>query len=224
MKMAACRPVVYSFGKSSCSWRVRAALAFKGFPFDYVSVNTKRGENLSEAYRKLNPNQKIPALSIDGTLLTQSSAILAYLEETRPDPPLLPSDPLQRADIRSFCDIIGADIQPIQNLAVLREISKNVPKEEEAATRDKWVAKWVTRGFGALESRLQGTAGKYCYGDSFTLADIYLFPQVNNARFFHVDLTPFPTITRIANTLATEDAFASTHPSKMPDGEDTFKA
>ncbi|KAF0685667.1 Aste57867_22503 [Aphanomyces stellatus] len=211
----ACPVVLHSFWKSTCSWRVRTALAWKRIPYEYRGVNIRANENKAAAYTNLNPNQKVPSLYIDGHLLTQSSAILAYLEETRPDPPLLPSDPIQRAHVRSFCDIIGADIQPIQNLAVLREIARDA-KDKDAVSK-AWASKWITRGFDALETRLKASSGKFCFGDAITLADVYLVPQVNNAIVFGVDMDAYPYIQRINETLLAEDAFRKSHPSQMPD-------
>ncbi|CAK4240263.1 unnamed protein product [Aphanomyces euteiches] len=205
-------------GRSSCSWRVRAVLAWKGIKYESRVVNAFANDNKTEEYRKMNPNQKIPALAIDGHVLTQSIAILEYLEETRPERPLLPKDPAKRAAVRAFVDIIGADIQPIQSLSVMREISKDAAPEDQAKVTQAWCSKWIARGFEALESLLQETSGKYCFGDELTLADIYRLPQVTNARYFSMDLSVYPTLERIANTLSKEDIFLSTHPSTINDG------
>ncbi|CAK4756243.1 hypothetical protein LEN26_014952 [Aphanomyces euteiches] len=212
------RPILYAMGRSSCSWRVRAVLAWKGIEYESRVVNAFANDNKTEEYRKMNPNQKIPALAIDGHVLTQSIAILEYLEETRPERPLLPKDPAKRAAVRAFVDIIGADIQPIQSLSVMREISKDAAPEDQAQVTQAWCSKWIARGFEALESLLQETSGKYCFGDELTLADIYLLPQVTNARYFSMDLSIYPTLERIANTLSKEDIFLSTHPSTINDG------
>ncbi|CAK4114074.1 unnamed protein product [Aphanomyces euteiches] len=212
------RPILYAMGRSSCSWRVRAVLAWKGIKYESRVVNAFANDNKTEEYRKMNPNQKIPALAIDGHVLTQSIAILEYLEETRPERPLLPKDPAKRAAVRAFVDIIGADIQPIQSLSVMREISKDAAPEDQAKVTQAWCSKWIARGFEALESLLQETSGKYCFGDELTLADIYRLPQVTNARYFSMDLSVYPTLERIANTLSKEDIFLSTHPSTINDG------
>ncbi|KAF0685644.1 Aste57867_22480 [Aphanomyces stellatus] len=211
------RPVMYSMGKSSCCWRVRAVLAHKGIEYDNVIVNTFTNENKNEAYRRINPNQKIPSLAIDGHVLTQSIAMIEYLEETHPTPPLLPADAVGRAHVRAIVDLIGADIQPIQSLSVLREISKDAAADEQPARMQAWATKWIARGFEALEAHLQTTAGTYCFGETLTLADVYLLPQVNNARIFKMDLAAFPTILRIAATLDEESMFKSTHPSTLND-------
>ncbi|KAF0685665.1 Aste57867_22501 [Aphanomyces stellatus] len=215
--MAASRPMLHSFWRSSCSWRVRTALALKGIDYDYRAVNPIRKENESEAYRRVNKSMKVPSLEIDGLVLNQSSAILEYLEETRPNPPLLPSAPGDRAVVRALCDMIGADIQPLQNVVVLRKVIGGLPKDEKDAAKEEWVDFWVSRGFQGLEARLAETAGTYCFGDTITMADLYLAPQVLNAQGYHVDLAPFPTIQRINETLSNEAAFIHAHPKNMPD-------
>ncbi|EQC31025.1 maleylacetoacetate isomerase [Saprolegnia diclina VS20] len=212
------RPVLYSFWKSSASYRVRIALAWKGIEYDYQPVNIFNRENEASEYRQLNLNQKVPTLVIDGLVLTQSPAILEYLEETRPHRPLLPSDPAVRAQIRAMCGIIGADIQPLQNMAVLREVARHT--ESKATRKREWAQHWIQRGFLAVEGILEETAGSYCVGNAITMADLFLLPQANNAKAFHVDMMPFPNITRIAATLQNEPEFIAAHPINMPDKTD----
>ncbi|KAG0335594.1 Glutathione S-transferase zeta-1, partial [Podila humilis] len=165
----------------------------------------------SEEYLKIAPFGFVPAFIDDktGATLTQSVAILEYLDETRPEVPLLPKDPLERAIVRSLVHTVAMDIQPVTNLRVLNYVG-----DERKA---EWAKHFLTEGFKAVEAMLQKTAGKYCYGDSITLADITLVPQLYNGVRFGVDLTPFPTINRINAALSELDAFKAAHPSKQID-------
>ncbi|RLN84991.1 hypothetical protein BBJ28_00003097 [Nothophytophthora sp. Chile5] len=216
--------VLYSYWRSSCSWRVRIALEWKGIAYSYRAVHllTGGGEQFSDSYTALNPNQRLPTLVVDGHVLPQSSAILEFLEETHPEKPLLPRDSFQRAQVRNLCAIIGCDIQPIQNLTVQLKVhlpahSEDLPEEQRAAKKLQWARYWVERGFDALERELSKTAGTYCFGDEVTLADMYLQPQVYNADRVSVDMAKYPTIARIAAALETVPAFQKAHPSKQPD-------
>ncbi|TYZ67661.1 hypothetical protein PybrP1_008282 [[Pythium] brassicae (nom. inval.)] len=191
--------VLYSYWRSSCSWRVRLALAWKRVPYTVKPVHLLQsgGEHFLEQYTKLNPNQRLPTLVIDGHALSQSGAILEYLEETRPQQPLLPADPYRRALVRNVCGLIGSDTQPIQNLAVLTKVAEAAAAEDKAAAKTEWARYWIDRGFTALEQELALSAGTYCVGDDVTLADVYLVPQVYNAHRFSVDMRKFPTIARM---------------------------
>ncbi|KAF0718232.1 Aste57867_1801 [Aphanomyces stellatus] len=157
--------VLFSYAKSSCSWRVRIALAWKGIEYEYRSVNTQKRQNLSPDYAAMNPNQRVPLLYIDNSAIAQSSAILAYLEETRPTPPLLPSTPLARANVRALCDVIGADIQPLQNRSVLGEL-EDVFKTNEAYCN--WLYKWPQ--IKQYEDVYEFLKSKFVNGD-----DYYMF-------------------------------------------------
>jgi maleylacetoacetate isomerase len=199
------------------------ALGFflKKIPYEYRSTNIRAGEQLQEEYFKLNPSRKVPALFIDGHSLFQSRAILEYLDETRPDPPLLPRDPHQayeRAHIRAICDMITSDIQPLQNAAVLQKHKADIDSSEKAQA---WARHWIHNGFIGLESRLAQTSSKYSFGDSLTMVDVCLVPQVRNAhRFFlHLDMSPFPTLSRLYEALLREPAFETTRPEAQPDAE-----
>ncbi|EGZ23897.1 hypothetical protein PHYSODRAFT_556537 [Phytophthora sojae] len=211
--------VLYSYWRSSCSWRVRVALEWKGIPYDYRAVHllTGGGEHLKDEYTALNPNQRLPTLVVDGHALPQSTAILEFLEETHPEKPLLPSDPFARAQVRNLCGIIGCDIQPIQNLAVQVKATENVPEEQRPAKKQEWGRFWTERGFEAFEKELAKTAGTYCFGDEVTLADLYLQPQIYNANRVGVDMSKYPTIVRIAAALEALPAFQKAHPSQQPD-------
>lgn len=211
--------VLYSYWRSSCSWRVRVALEWKGIAYEYRAVHllTDGGEQFKEEYTALNPNQRLPTLVVDGRAIPQSSAILEFLEETHPEKPLLPRDPFARAQVRNLCAIIGSDIQPIQNLTVQIKATEDVPEDQRAAKKAAWGKFWVERGFEALEKELVQTAGTYCFGNEITFADLYLVPQVYNANRVGVDMSKYPTIVRVAAALETVPAFQKAHPSKQPD-------
>uniref|UniRef100_A0A8C3U7V6 maleylacetoacetate isomerase n=1 Tax=Catharus ustulatus TaxID=91951 RepID=A0A8C3U7V6_CATUS len=177
------QPILYSYFRSSCSWRVRIALALKGISYDLVPVN----------------------LIKDGG---QQLAIINYLEETHPNPRLLPQDPKKRAQVRMIADHIVSGIQPLQNLSVLKQMGEK---------KMEWAQNCITSGFQALEQILQHTAGRYCVGDEVSMADLCLAPQVANAERFKVDMGPYPTITRINKALLELEAFKISHPSRQPD-------
>eukprot|EP00075_Anas_platyrhynchos_P025694 XP_027314947.1 maleylacetoacetate isomerase isoform X2 [Anas platyrhynchos] len=210
MSSAAAKPILYSYFRSSCSWRVRIALALKGIAYDQVPVNLLKdgGQQLSAEFKAVNPMKQVPALKIDGITLSQSLAIIHYLEDTRPNPRLLPQDPKKRAQVRMISDHIASGIQPLQNLSVLKQMGER---------KTEWAQKCIASGFQALEQVLQQTAGRYCVGDEVSMADLCLVPQVANAERFNVDLGPYPTITRINKALLELEAFKVSHPSRQPD-------
>ncbi|XP_006864831.1 PREDICTED: maleylacetoacetate isomerase isoform X1 [Chrysochloris asiatica] len=212
------KPVLYSYFRSSCSWRVRIALALKGIDYETKPINLVKdgGQQFSEEFRALNPMKQVPALKIDGITIGQSLAIIEYLEETRPSPRLLPQDPKKRASVRMISDLIAGGIQPLQNLSILKQVG-----QENQLT---WAQKAISSGFTALETILQSTAGKYCVGDEVSMADLCLAPQVANAERFKVDLTPYPTISRINKTLLALEAFHVTHPCRQPDTPPELRA
>ncbi|XP_051725397.1 maleylacetoacetate isomerase isoform X2 [Ctenopharyngodon idella] len=211
------KPVLYGYFRSSCSWRVRIAFALKGIEYEQKPVNLIKdgGQQLTDQFKAINPMQQVPAVTIDGITLSQSLAIIQYIEETRPEPRLLPADPKQRAHVRIICDIIASGIQPLQNLYVIQKIG---------AEKVQWAQHFINRGFGALEPILKQTAGKYCVGDEISMADICLVPQVYNAERFKVDMSQFPTIRRLNQTLIEIDAFKVSHPSHQPDTPDDLRA
>ncbi|NWU90005.1 MAAI isomerase, partial [Upupa epops] len=203
-------PILYSYFRSSCSWRVRIALALKGISYDLVPVNILKdgGQQFSAEFKAVNPMQQVPALKIDGIILSQSLAIIHYLEDTRPNPRLLPQDPKKRAQVRMIADHVVSGIQPLQNLAVLNQMGEK---------KMEWAQKYITSGFQALEQILQQTAGCYCVGDEISMADLCLVPQVFNAERYKVNMGPYPTITRINKALLELEAFQVSHPSRQPD-------
>lgn len=212
---------LYSYFRSSASYRVRIALNLKGLPYDYVPIHLLRGggEQFSSAYRKLNHDAIVPTLVDDGHALQQSLAIVEYLEETHPTPPLLPATAVDRAHVRSIALQIACEIHPLNNLRVLKYLKHTVGVTDDV--KDAWYRHWVEAGFETLEARLAGDArtGKLCFGDSPTLADICLVPQVFNAQRFKVDTTRFPTIQRIYDHAVQLDAFERAAPGQQPDSE-----
>ena len=217
--MAPCT-TLYSASRSSCSWRVRIALGLKDIEYSYKAVHIlpSGGEQFSDEYTEINPNQRVPTLIIDGHTLSQSAAILEYLEETRNTIcPLLPTDAFKRAKVREICGIIGSDIQPVQNqTSIMNNVIDLVDEEKKSETTMQWGHDIIARGFKAVETILKQTAGKYSMGDQLTLADVFLVPQVYNAARFDVDMTQFPTIQRITTELESIPAFQKAHPSKTP--------
>ncbi|XP_069345171.1 maleylacetoacetate isomerase isoform X1 [Eulemur rufifrons] len=213
------KPILYSYFRSSCSWRVRIALALKGIDHETITINLIKdgGQQFSKEFQALNPMKQVPVLKIDGITIGQSLAIIEYLEETRPTPRLLPQDPKKKASVRMISDLIASGIQPLQNLSILEQVG-----QENQLT---WAQNVVTSGFTdysrglptALERILQSTAGQYCVGDEVSMADLCLVPQVANAERFKVDLTAYPTISRINKTLLSLEAFQVSHPCRQPD-------
>nr|XP_004540710.2 maleylacetoacetate isomerase isoform X4 [Maylandia zebra] len=211
------KPILHGYFRSSCSWRVRIAFALKGVEYDQLPVNLIKdgGQQLTEEYKALNPMQQVPAVEIDGTTLSQSLAVIQYIDETRPGPRLLPADPKTRAQVRMISDLIASGIQPLQNLYVIQKIG---------AEKMQWSQHFIDRGFQALEPILKQTAGKYCVGDEISMADICLVPQVYNAERFKVDVGKYPTIKRLNEALLEIEAFQVSHPSRQPDTPDDLRA
>jgi maleylacetoacetate isomerase len=216
---------LYSYFRSSAAFRVRIALNLKGMAYDTIPVHLLRsgGEQHGDAYRKLNPEELVPTLiddSADGqAVLSQSLAIIEYLEEVQPQPPLLPSSPVDRAHARGLALAIACDIHPLNNLRVLRYLSRELKVEEDA--RNAWYRHWCMQGLGALEQRLAADhrTGKFCIGDAPTLADCCLVPQIFNARRVDCDLSGMPTVLRIFDACMALDAFEAASPSRQPDAE-----
>ena len=211
---------LYGFFASSAAFRVRIALNLKGLSYEQASIHLRRGEQQTPDYLALNPQALVPALVDDDQVFIQSLAIVEYLDETHPSPPLLPGHPADRARVRALAQLIACDIHPIDNLRVLRYLRK--PLGHDQGTIETWFNHWIGEGFRSLEHILasDGQTGRFCHGDEPTLADICLVPQVFNAkRYESFDLKPFPTIMRIFEACMKRDAFDKAQPSMQPDKE-----
>ena len=208
---------LYGYYRSSASYRLRIVLNTKGLEWDYRAVNLLEGEQRTEEFKALNPLGLIPLLDTGEAMLAQSPAIAEYLEEQYPEPALLPPDPIGRARVREMMHSIGCEIHPLQNFGVLMYV-KDTYSLDDAAVQ-AWGRKWIDRGFSAYETlaRERSSDGQFSYGDSLTLADVWLIPQVFNARRFELDLTPYPTLVSIDRHCQTLDAVVAAHPSKQPD-------
>jgi maleylpyruvate isomerase len=210
---------LYGYWRSSCSWRVRIALNLKGLPYEYVPVHLLQdgGQQHSEAHRARNPMRTVPVLELPDAsgkpqYLSQSLAILEYLEECHPTPALLPQDPLARARVRMLAEMVNSGIQPLQNLSVMQHVKGQLAQDDKA-----WSAHWITRGLTALQQSVQESAGRYCVGDSVSFADVCLIPQLYASRRFGVDPAAFPVLSRIEAECEKLPAFQAAHASRQPD-------
>lgn len=210
---------LYSYFRSSAGWRVRIVLALKGLDFDLVPVHLLRGggEHLTPEYAETNPQGLVPALEDEGSVFAQSLAIMEYLEETHPEPCLLPGDAKGRAEIRAFCQAIACEIHPLNNLRVLKYLVRDLGLDEE--TKLAWYAHWIQEGFRPVERLLERGEGPFCFGAEPTLADACLVPQVFNAERFNVDLSAFPKIQAVNAACLAHEAIAVTLPSLQPDAD-----
>ena len=209
----------YGFYPSSAAYRCRIAFNLKGVAPEFVSVHLRKGEQRAEPFAGLNPQALVPALETDGRVLTQSLAIIEWLDETKPEPPLLPRDPFDKAYVRAVALSIAADIHPLQNLRVLKELKSKFNQDQ--AGLDAWCRRWIEPGLAALETTIakSRTSGKFCFGDTPTLADICLVPQMYSAARFGVDTTKLIHLTRIMKACDAHPAIAAAHPSLQPDFE-----
>jgi len=210
---------LYGYWRSSSTWRVRIGLELKGIAYESVPVHLVKGEQRSADYRDRNPMQQVPLLEfeVDGTArrISQSLAILEYLEESHPEPPLLPEDAWTRARVRELAELINSGIQPLQNTGVLEFLGSVAPEVE----RTVWAGHFITRGLTALEALASERAGRFLVGDQLTLADVCLVPQLFMARRFGVDVEPFTTLRRVEEECRGLPAFERTHPTHQPDAE-----
>jgi maleylpyruvate isomerase len=209
--------ILYDYFRSSAAFRVRIALNLKGLPAERRFVHLRRGDQRAPAYLELNPQGLVPLLVVGDRHLAQSIAIIEYLEERHPLPPLLPQGAEDRAWVRSIALAIACDIHPINNLRVLQYLKKTLEVEE--AGRDEWYRHWIRVGFGPLEAQLSGRTGRFCFGDTPTLADVCLVPQVFNAQRLEVDMGAYPRIRAIHEACMQVPAFADAQPSRQPDAE-----
>jgi maleylpyruvate isomerase len=216
------RLALYSYWRSSSSWRVRIGLSLKGLAHEYRAVNLLAGEQFADEHRERNAMMQVPVLDVaedwgqvsgQVTRLVQSMAILEWLEERFPEPPLLPADPSGRARVRALAEIVNAGIQPLQNAIVTRLLAEEAP-----GLRKTFPRQFIERGLAALERGLQdGSTGRFCHGDQPGLADCYLVPQLYSARRFGVELAPFPTLRRIEEACLALPQFQVTLPDRQPD-------
>jgi maleylpyruvate isomerase len=210
---------LHSYFRSSAAYRVRIALALKELDYETVAVHLTKGggEQFGAAFSALNPQQLVPVLEDGGAALSQSLAIIEYLDEAYPGAPLLPATAIERARVRSLAQAIACDIHPLDNLRVLRYLVHTLKVTPEQ--KDAWYRHWIALGLAALEQRLarEDGTGAFCHGDKPTLADCCLVPQMNNARRFGCDLAPYPTVERIDAACQALPAFQRAHPDRQPD-------
>lgn len=207
---------LYGYYRSSAAYRVRIALNLKGLDYEQVPVNLLDGEEQGDAYRAINPQGLVPVLEVAGRRLSQSLAILEYLEETHPQPPLLPDDPLDRAEVRSLADLIACDIHPLDNLRVLKYLQDELQVDSD--DRNRWYRHWIAQGFAAFEARLSGLGSRdFCFGDAPGMADVLLIPQIYNARRFRLDMSAYPRIEGIERHCLALPAFERAIPERQPD-------
>jgi maleylacetoacetate isomerase len=212
---------LYTFFRSSASYRVRIALNLKGIDYEQAPIHLRRGggEQLQPFYKAVNPQALVPALEDNGLILTQSLAIIEYLDEKYRDPPLLPKDPADKALVRSMALVIACEVHPIQNLRVLNYIKDAYSQTDEQVNR--WSQHWINLGLTALEQMIvaQPKRGQFCFGNRPTVADICVVPQLGNARRYGCDLSQYPAILGVEKACMALAAFANAAPEKQPDAE-----
>lgn len=218
------QPVLYGYFRSSCSWRVRIALAYKRISPEHVSVHLVQdgGQQHTQTHHLRNAMHQVPVFEVHGEQLAQSMAILTYIEEMHPMPALLPQTPMGRAKCMQFSEMINAGIQPLQNLAVMQHLQSqhNWTKTQSL----EWSAHWIHCGLVALEAFAQSVSGSYAIGDEVSLADCCLYPQVYNAKRFGLDVSDYPRIAQIETNLSKLDAFITSDPSRQPDTPPELRA
>jgi maleylacetoacetate isomerase len=210
---------LYGYFRSSAAFRVRIALNLKKLEYETVPIHLRRNDQTKPDYLAVNPQGLVPTLVDGSRTLFQSLAIIEYLDETYPEPPLLPRQPADRARVRGLAEIVACDIHPINNLRVLRYLAHSLNHDEGAIA--SWYNHWIAAGFQALEQLItrDSRTGGFCHGDTPSLADVALVPQVVNAERYRLDLTPYPTINRIFGNCMALEPFLAAHPDKQPDRE-----
>lgn len=212
---------LYTYFRSSAAYRVRIALHLKGLDAEYRFVHLLKdgGQQHTPEFKAVNPQGFIPALVDQGHTLTQSLAIIEYLEETHPEPRLLPRDPLGRARVRALALLVACDIHPLNNQRIMQALEKDFGAD--ATMKKRWMQRWMAEGFAALEALIAGSpdTGKFCHGDTPGLADVFLVPQLFNAKRFELDLAPYPTLRRIDEHCLSLKAFSDAAPGRQPDFE-----
>jgi maleylpyruvate isomerase len=209
--------VLHGYWRSGTSYRTRIALSIKGLAYEQAPVDLRAGVHKSDAYLALNPQGLVPALETPDGVLTQSSAILEWLEERYPAPPLLPSAPGERAIVRAMAMAVACDIHPLNNLRVLKYLKH--PLEHDQVAIDAWIAHWIAEGFAALEAMIARHGGRFAYGDSLTLADCHLVPQVYAAERYGVDCSLYPRLAESAANAMAEEPVRAAHPQLQPDAD-----
>jgi maleylacetoacetate isomerase len=209
---------LYTYFRSSAAFRVRIALNLKGLAYEPVFVHLAKGEHRAAAYAKVNPQALLPTLELDdGTRLTQSLAIIEYLDEKHPQKPLLPKDAQERARVRSLSYLIASEIHPLNNLRVLQHLKRALNQSEDQV--NAWYRHWIADGLAKLEAELASSKGRFCHGDTPTMADCCLVPQIFNAKRYQSDLAPYPQTMRVFEACMHLEAFDRAQPSKQPDAE-----
>lgn len=209
--------ILHGYWRSGASYRVRIALNLKGLTYEQAAHDLRQGRQKTPDYLALNPQGMVPALDVDGQVLIQSPAILEWLEETYPEPPLLPRDADDRATVRAMSAVIGCDIHPLNNLRVLTSLRRDLGADQ--ATVDAWAARWIAPGFDALNALVARHGAGFSFGDEPTLADCYLIPQLYSARRFNVETAAWPALKAVEARALAHPAFAAAHPDQQPDAD-----
>lgn len=209
---------LYTYFRSSAAFRVRIALNLKELKYEPVFVHLAKGEHRQPQYAAVNPQALLPTLELDGgKRLTQSLAIIEWLEERHPTPPLLPKESMARARVRSLAYLVASEIHPLNNLRVLQHLKRALNQTQDQI--DTWYRYWIADGLAKFEAELSGSSGKFCHGDSPSMADCCLVPQIFNAKRYNSDLAPYPTTMRVFENCMKVEAFDRAQPSKQPDAE-----
>lgn len=207
--------VLHGYWRSGTSYRTRIAFNAKGLSYQQVSHDLRAGDQRAPAYLAINPQGLVPALEVDGQILTQSGAIIEWLDERYPDPPLLPSGAMNRAVVRAMAMIVACDIHPLNNARVLNRLREDLDATPDAV--QAWIAYWIAKGFGALEPLVVQHGGRFCFGDRLTMADCHIVPQFYSAERFGVDLSPYPRLVETVRRIGTVSAIAAAHPDRQVD-------